>query len=190
MFLIDFYLLTNKIPYFVIKKIFNKNFLYLNNNLKNIFFFFFNAKKTIWIITPYIIFDKKIIFFLKILKKNIKINIIISYTSDNILIYSVCILFLKYFKNKINFYVLKFIFNHKKIYIIDKKIILFGSMNFDIRSIYINLESIIIVSDKFFVKKFFFLLKKELIFNFTFFFKKKFLLKILFILTFLSYLLL
>ncbi|AFP83748.1 putative endonuclease related to cardiolipin synthase [Candidatus Carsonella ruddii CS isolate Thao2000] len=190
MFLIDFYLLTKKFPYFIIKKIFNKNFFYLNNNYKIFFFFFLNIKKILWVITPYIVFDKKIIFFLKVLKKNIKINIIISYTSDNIFIYSVCILFLKYFKNEINFYILKFIFNHKKIYIIDNKFILFGSMNFDIRSIYINLESIMIVSNKFFIKDFFFLLKKELIFNFLFFIKKKFLLKILFILSFLNYLLL
>lgn len=186
-FIFDFFI-KNKIAFK--NNILNKKFFYLDNYFFNFLFLInFIVKKNFFIMSPYIILDKKIINLIKKLKKkNIDINIYISYKSDNVYTHISSLIYSKFLKKYSNIYFLKFGFFHRKIYILDKKYIIFGSMNFDIRSIYINKESLLL----FFDKKFYKLFKKKImkkyftlnIYNYK---KKKIIIKFLFILSFLNY---
>ncbi|WMC19956.1 MAG: phospholipase D-like domain-containing protein [Candidatus Carsonella ruddii] len=141
------------------------------------------------IMSPYIILDIKLINIVKILiKKNIEIIFLISYKTDNYFIQFSSIIFLKflmYYKIKIFF--LELGFYHRKIYIIDKKYVLFGSMNFDIRSIYINEECLFIMNDKYFLYKINLNIKKNFFSKFINYKKTKILLKFIYIVSFLNY---
>ncbi|WP_433928079.1 phospholipase D-like domain-containing protein [Candidatus Carsonella ruddii] len=138
--------------------------------------------------SPYIILDLCLINIIKkliLLKK--KIFLYISYKTDNLYIQGVSLIFLKILMNyNIKIYFLNIGFFHRKIYIFDDLYILFGSNNFDIRSIYINQECLIFLSDKIFKKLFFKKLKNNLL-NFLYYKKKFFYIKFFYIVSFLNY---
>ncbi|WP_414626119.1 phospholipase D-like domain-containing protein [Candidatus Carsonella ruddii] len=137
------------------------------------------------IISPYIILDLKLIFFLKKNKNKYDIFIYLSYKTDNLYIQNSSFIFIKILKKyKINIFFLKKGFFHRKIYIIEK-FFFFGSNNFDNRSIYINKECFFCFFSKS-IKKIF--LKK--IKNFLFIYnniKKFFFIKFIYIISFLNY---
>lgn len=139
--------------------------------------------------SPYIILDLELINFIKILKKkNIEIKVYVSYKSDNIYTQLSSLIFLKYLiKLKIKIFFLKNGFYHRKIYLIDKKYLIFGSMNFDIRSVYINEECLFIINNKNLKKKIFLKIKKNFLFNIINYKKKNFFIKFIYIVSFINY---
>ncbi|XZR52682.1 MAG: phospholipase D-like domain-containing protein [Candidatus Carsonella ruddii] len=141
------------------------------------------------IMSPYIILDIKIINIIKILiKKNVEIFFLLSYKTDNFFIQFSSLIFFKFLINfKIKILFLELGFYHRKIYIIDKKYVFFGSMNFDIRSIYINEECLFIINDEFFLYKININIKKNFFPKFINYKKTKILIKFIYIVSFLNY---
>ncbi|UNB92154.1 phospholipase D-like domain-containing protein [Candidatus Carsonella ruddii] len=176
---------------FLIKKLLfsKKNFFLESNFFKLIKYIFKRIQKTIVIISPYLIIDLQIINIIKNININIAIYLFLSYKSDNLYIQNTSIIFVKFLKKKnIKIYLLCLGFFHKKIYIFDKKYILFGSINFDIRSNYFNKENLFIIKDNIFRNIFFKKIKKEKIFLYNINYKKKFFyLKFFYIISFLNY---
>ncbi|XZR53087.1 MAG: phospholipase D-like domain-containing protein [Candidatus Carsonella ruddii] len=176
---------------FTIKKIeICKKFFFLKYyviNFINIIIFF--VKKKIIIMSPYIILDINLINLIKtLIKKNIEIIVLVSYETDNYYIHFSSLIFLKflmYYKIKIFF--LELGFYHRKIYIIDYKYVCFGSMNFDIRSIYINEECLFIMNDVNFLYKININIKKNFFSKFINYKKTKILIKFIYIVSFLNY---
>ncbi|AFP84120.1 putative endonuclease related to cardiolipin synthase [Candidatus Carsonella ruddii HT isolate Thao2000] len=176
---------------FTIKKIeICKKYFFLKNNIINfINMIIYFCKKNIFFMSPYIILDLNLIKIIKILlKKNIKIKFIVSYKTDNYFIHFSSLIFLKFLTNyKIEIFFLEIGFYHRKIYLIDETYVCFGSMNFDIRSIYINNECLFIIKDYFFFYKILNKIKKNFFPIFINYKKNSFFLKIIYIVSFLNY---
>ncbi|BFI90905.1 phospholipase D-like domain-containing protein [Candidatus Carsonella ruddii] len=175
---------------FTIKKIeICKKFFFLKcvNNFVDIVIFF--TKKKIIIMSPYVILDMNLINLIKnLIKKNIEIIFLISYKTDNFFIQCSSIIFLKFLMNyKTKVFFLEIGFYHRKIYIIDDKYIFFGSINFDIRSVYINKECLFIINDKKFLKEININIEKNFFFKFINYKKTNFLIKFIYVFSFLNY---
>ncbi|MGP4128152.1 MAG: phospholipase D-like domain-containing protein [Candidatus Carsonella ruddii] len=141
------------------------------------------------IMSPYIILDIKLINLIKtLIKKNVEVIFLVSYKTDNYFIQFSSLIFLKFLMHyKIKIFFLELGFYHRKIYIIDKKYVLFGSMNFDIRSIYINEECLFIINDVNFLNKIYINIKKNFFSKFINYKKTNFLIKFIYIVSFLNY---
>ncbi|AFP83940.1 phospholipase D-like domain-containing protein [Candidatus Carsonella ruddii] len=176
---------------FTIKKIeICKKFFFLKYDLINfINIIIYFCKKNIIFMSPYIILDLNLIKIIKILiNKNILIKFIVSYKTDNYFTHFSSLIFLKFLvKYNVEVIFLRIGFYHRKIYIIDNIYVCFGSMNFDIRSLYINEECIFIIKNFFFLNEVINNVKKNFFPIFISNKKNLFSLKIIYIVSFLNY---
>ncbi len=190
-FLINDYIIPTNNNYLIKKIEICKKIFYLDNFMKDfINFLIFFVKKKLVIMSPYIILDKNLINLVKnLLNKRVDITIYVSCETDNLYIQISSLIFLKFLMNyKVKIFFLSDGFFHRKIYIIDSDYIIFGSMNFDIRSIFINKECLILIKDACFKKIFYEELNKQIIsISMKTHKKKPILLKFIYIFSFLNY---
>lgn len=109
-----------------------------------------NAKKSIYIQTPYFIPDESIMDILKLLLiSNIKVYIMIPNKPDHILVYSAT---KSYIGELLEFgakcYIYENGFLHSKVIIVDDEIATVGTTNMDLRSFYLDFETNIFIYDK------------------------------------------
>ncbi|QJC36397.1 cardiolipin synthase [Enterobacteriaceae endosymbiont of Donacia simplex] len=114
----------------------------------------FLSKKSLIITTPYLIPSNNLLSAICIAsERGVNVKIIISKYNDSIFIYWASkFLFYKLLKSGVKIYQLKKGFLHTKSIIIDKKISFIGTVNLDIRSIYLNFEINLIIDDIIFNK--------------------------------------
>ncbi|QJC31971.1 cardiolipin synthase [Enterobacteriaceae endosymbiont of Donacia versicolorea] len=107
------------------------------------------CKKSLIITTPYFIPSNNLLLAIYIAaKRGVNVKIIIPKYNDSILIYwANKFFFYKLLKFGVKIYQLKKGFLHTKSIIIDKKISFIGTVNFDIRSLYLNFEINLIIYD-------------------------------------------
>lgn len=107
------------------------------------------CKKEIFIQTPYLILDDKIINCLKLAVLSGKqITIMIPKLKDKSFVYNVT---LYYAKRLLNYGINIYLYNgflHAKCMLIDKEFFFVGSCNFDMRSFYLNFETSLMIYDK------------------------------------------
>ncbi|QJC35584.1 cardiolipin synthase [Enterobacteriaceae endosymbiont of Donacia sparganii] len=114
----------------------------------------FLSKKSLIITTPYFIPSNNLLLAICIAsERGVDVQIIIPKYNDSILIYWASkFFFYKLLKSGVKIYQLKTGFLHTKSIIIDKKISFIGTVNLDIRSIYLNFEINLIIEDNIFNK--------------------------------------
>lgn len=114
----------------------------------------FLANKSLIITTPYLIPSKNLLSAICIAsERGVDVKIIIPKYNDSIFIYWASkFFFYKLLKKGVKIYQLKTGFLHTKSIIIDKKISFIGTVNLDIRSIYLNFEINLIIEDVIFNK--------------------------------------
>ncbi|QJC33187.1 cardiolipin synthase [Enterobacteriaceae endosymbiont of Donacia clavipes] len=107
------------------------------------------CKKNLIITTPYFIPSNNLLLAICIAaKRGVNVKIIIPKYNDSSLIYWASkFFFYKLLKSGVEIYQLKKDFLHAKSIIIDKKISFIGTVNFDIRSLYLNFEINLIIDD-------------------------------------------
>ncbi|QJC37632.1 cardiolipin synthase [Enterobacteriaceae endosymbiont of Donacia bicoloricornis] len=122
----------------------------------------FLAKKSLIITTPYFIPSKNLLSAIYIAsERGVNVQIIIPKYNDSIFIYWASkFFFYKLLKLGVKIYQLKKGFLHTKSIIIDKKISFIGTVNLDIRSIYLNFEINLIIDDINFNKSLLFIQNK------------------------------
>ncbi|QJC37217.1 cardiolipin synthase [Enterobacteriaceae endosymbiont of Donacia thalassina] len=114
----------------------------------------FLSKKSLIITTPYLLPSSNLLSSICIAsERGVDVKIIIPKYNDSIFIYWASkFFFYKLLKSGVKIYQLKKGFLHTKSIIIDKKISLIGTVNLDIRSIYLNFEINLIIDDTVFSK--------------------------------------
>lgn len=136
----------------------------LPNNLihKSLLNIIYSSKKRIIISTPYFIPTKFLLKSLCIMsKKGIDISIILPYKNDCFFVYWANRFYIyKLLLSNIKVYFLKKNFLHTKAILIDDNISLIGTINFDMRSIWLNLEIGLIINDIIINKKLYNIQKK------------------------------
>ncbi|MBE5745892.1 MAG: cardiolipin synthase [Clostridiales bacterium] len=122
-----------------------------------------NAKKSVYIQTPYLILDDKTINALKNTKFSGKnVVIIIPKLKDKNFVYNVSLYYAKLLIDVgIKVYLFKG-FLHSKCMVIDKDIFLVGSSNFDMRSFYLNFETSVMIFDKSISEKYYNIIQEDL----------------------------
>ncbi len=122
----------------------------------------FSSKNSIFIITPYFIPSNCLINAIcTVASKGVNVNIIMSDKNDNYLVYWSSRFFLKnLIKSGVKIYFLKDNFLHTKLILIDNNISLLGTINFDLRSIWLNFEIALLIKNFILNKKLFNIIKK------------------------------
>ncbi|QJC36809.1 cardiolipin synthase [Enterobacteriaceae endosymbiont of Donacia vulgaris] len=125
----------------------------------------FLSKKSLIITTPYLIPSNNLLSAICIAsERGVNVKIIISKYNDSIFIYWASkFLFYKLLKSGVKIYQLKKGFLHTKSIIIDQKISFIGTVNLDIRSIYLNFEINLIIDDPIFSKSLLYLQNKYIL---------------------------
>ncbi len=138
-----------------------------------------STKKRLIITTPYFVPSSLLINTIcSIANKGIEVNIILSKKSDSFLVYWASRYFFKdLYLSNIKIYLYKDNFLHSKSILIDNNISILGSINFDIRSIWLNFEILLIIYNNHINKKLYkihqqYITQSKLIDN-SFFSKKK-----------------
>ncbi len=139
----------------------------------------YSTKKRLIITTPYLVPDNLLIDAICfIANKGIDVKIILSQKSDSFLVYWANRYFLKdLYLSNIKIYFYKNNFLHSKSILVDDNISILGSINFDIRSIWLNFEIALVIYNNNINKKLYkihkqYILQSKLI-NYNFFKKKK-----------------
>lgn len=121
------------------------------------------AKKEIYIQSPYLILNDKIITALKnAVFSGIKIYIIIPKLKDKTFVYNVT---LYYSKILLEYGIKIYTYNgfiHSKCMLVDKQIFLVGSCNFDMRSFYLNFETSALIYSSLIGKKYYKIIMEDL----------------------------
>lgn len=114
------------------------------------------SKKEIFIQSPYLILNEKIIASLKnAVFSGKKVSIIIPKLKDKTFVYNVTLYYAKILlEYGIKVYTYKG-FIHSKCMLLDKEIFLVGSSNFDMRSFYLNFETSVLIYNKIISQKYF-----------------------------------
>lgn len=110
---------------------------------------FFNAKKSIKIISPYLQPNDELLSALKAISyKKVKVDIILPGTCDDkwFLLDMNRIFYEPLLNAKINIYEYSG-FIHSKLIIVDDEIVIMGTFNFDLRSLTSNFESLLVIND-------------------------------------------
>ncbi|QJC33995.1 cardiolipin synthase [Enterobacteriaceae endosymbiont of Donacia cinerea] len=125
----------------------------------------FLSKKSLIITTPYLIPSNNLLSAICIAsERGVDVKIIIPKVNDSIFIYWASkFFFYKLLKSGVKIYQLKKGFLHTKSIIIDKKISFIGTVNLDIRSIYLNFEINLIIDDIIFNKSLLYLQNKYIL---------------------------
>lgn len=162
-------------PYFIKNK--NKKFkknkyivrmlvsgLGFSNNLiqKELISYIYSAKKNIMLTTPYLVPSNDLLnAFCKVSKRGVKVNIILPKNNDSFLVDWVSRSFFnKLIKSGVLIHQFQKGILHTKTILIDKKLSILGTLNIDMRSLYINFEIIFIINNNIFGKNIYLLQKK------------------------------
>ncbi len=132
---------------------------FINNVLLNIIY---STKKRLVITTPYFIPSNLLINAICfIANRGVDVNIILPKKSDSFLVYwSSQYLFEKLYLSNIKIYLYKKNFLHSKSILVDTNISMIGSINFDIRSIWLNFEIASVIYNRHVNKKLYKINKK------------------------------
>lgn len=109
-----------------------------------------NAKKSIYIYTPYLVIDYTITQMLKLACKNgVKVVMVLPYIPDKYYISEVTRSnYYELVKNGVTIYEYLPGFLHSKVWVVDEKVATVGTVNMDYRSYYLNFECSVLFNDK------------------------------------------
>ena len=129
------------------------------NGYNNLIYWFLNsissAKKSVKIVTPYLVIPREIQRMLEVVaKNNIKVDIFIPLNSDQTYVpYAMSSQYEILFKRGINVHLVDGDFNHSKIILIDEKLLNIGSNNFNSRSFLIDFELSLLIQNSALIEK-------------------------------------
>jgi len=108
------------------------------------------AKKEIYITTPYLIIDSELSTALKLASKSgVQVNIIIPYIPDKKIVFMVTESYAdELMHSGVNVYQYKPGFIHSKMIIVDQEIAMIGTANLDFRSLYLHFENSVYLENK------------------------------------------
>ncbi|XAJ80208.1 cardiolipin synthase [Buchnera aphidicola (Greenidea ficicola)] len=115
----------------------------------------YSAKKKIILTTPYFVPSKQLFYAICLVaKRGIKVKIILPKYNDSFLVqWASRSFFTKLLKSGVKIYQFNKGLLHSKIILIDNQLSLFGTLNLDMRSIWLNFEITLIIDDNKFNKK-------------------------------------
>ncbi len=136
----------------------------LPNNLIHKFLLdlIFSAKKKLIIITPYFIPTQSLLDAICIVsEKGVDVKIILPIKNDSFLLYWANRYFIEnLLLSNIKVYFFKTSFLHTKVILVDTKISVIGTINFDVRSIFLNFEITLVIYSLYVNKKIYYIYKK------------------------------
>jgi cardiolipin synthase A/B len=114
-----------------------------------------NAKKSIFIGTPYFIPSKQVFNLLReAVKRGVEVTVLVPFTSDHILVKEAANPYLRtLLKDGAEVYQFMKGFYHSKVVMADEKVCDIGTANFDKRSMYLNYELNCLIYDEAFIKQ-------------------------------------